>query len=94
MTGASLIGVQQQLALIGYATLIIFLTGRGAGGAFGVRPYAIDSRWRGDGATADDLRLDGLSLAGVHSRVDNLIRAKIYSSGLVASFPYQHIPIP
>jgi hypothetical protein len=41
-----------------------------------------------------NLRLDGLNLAGVHSRVDNMIRAKINSSGLVANFPCQHIPVP
>jgi len=40
------------------------------------------------------LRLDALNLAGVNNRVDNWIRAKINSSGLVANFPCQHIPIP
>jgi hypothetical protein len=40
-----------------------------------------------------NMRLDGLNLAGVHSRVDNMIRAKINTSGLAANFPCQHIPI-
>lgn len=40
------------------------------------------------------LRLDALNLAGVNNRVDNRVRAKINSSGLVANFPCQHIPIP
>ncbi|MEX2164254.1 MAG: hypothetical protein WD823_08430 [Sulfuricaulis sp.] len=41
-----------------------------------------------------NLRLDGLNLAGVNNHVDNWIRAKINSSGLVANFPCQHIPLP
>jgi hypothetical protein len=41
-----------------------------------------------------NLRLDGLNLTGVNNRVDNWIRARINSSGLVANFPCQHIPIP
>jgi len=41
-----------------------------------------------------NLRLVGFNLAGVNNHVDNWIRAKINSSGLVANFPCQHIPIP
>ncbi len=43
---------------------------------------------------ASNLRLVGFNLAGVNNHVDNWIRAKINSSGLVANFPCQHIPIP
>ncbi|MDP2816428.1 MAG: hypothetical protein Q8O19_07095 [Rectinemataceae bacterium] len=41
-----------------------------------------------------NLRLVGFNLTGVNNHVDNWIRAKINSSGLVANFPCQHIPIP
>ena len=40
-----------------------------------------------------NLRLEGLSLAGVNNHVDNWIRVKINSSGLVANIPCKHIPV-
>ncbi len=41
-----------------------------------------------------NLTMASLNLQGVENDVDNWIRVKINSSGLVANFPCRHIPIP